>query len=79
MGPALVDTGAQFSCIRPDVAEYLFQMGEPSKLTACSLSCVLADGQRSQLTNAMSTRVKLLSFTWRHEFKILNWDLSRSF
>jgi hypothetical protein len=70
--PALVDTGAQFSCIRGDVAEFLHLMGEPTKFMQCSVSCVLADGQRCQVTNAMNTRVKLLSFTWRHEFKVLN-------
>jgi hypothetical protein len=69
---ALVDTGAQFSCIRAGLAEFLFLMGESSTFSACSLSCVLADGQRSQVTNAMNTRVRLLSFTWHHEFKVLN-------
>jgi hypothetical protein len=70
--PALVDTGAQFSCIRADIAEFLYLMGEPSNFTACSVSWVLADGQRRQVTNAMNTRVKLLSFTWRHEFRVFN-------
>ena len=70
--PALVDTGAQFSCIRADVAEFLFLMGEPSKFVQCLVSCALADGQRCQITDAVKLLVKLLSFSWRHEFKILN-------
>jgi hypothetical protein len=70
--PALVDTGAQFSCIHADVAEFLFLMGEPSTFTACSVRCALADGQWCQVTNAMTLCVKLLSFSWYHEFKVLN-------
>ena len=70
--PALVDTGAQFSCIGADIAEFLFLMGEPPTFAACSVSCALSDGQRYQVTDAMTLRVKLLSFSWRHEFKVLN-------
>ena len=36
--PALVDKGAQFSCIRADVAEFLFLMGEPSKFSNVRLA-----------------------------------------
>jgi hypothetical protein len=70
--PVLVDTGAQFSCVRADVAEFLYLVGEPSTFAACSVSCVLDDGQRCQVTNAMTLHVKLLSFSWGHEFKVLN-------
>jgi hypothetical protein len=69
---ALMDTGAQFSCMQAYVAEFLFLMGEPCTFTQCSVNCVLANGQPCQVTNAMKMRVKLLSFTWRHEFKVLN-------
>ena len=44
--PALVDTGAQFSCVRADVAEFLYLMGEPCSFTSSSVECALADGQR---------------------------------
>jgi hypothetical protein len=70
--PALVDTDAQFSCIRVDIAEFLFLMGEPSTFAACSVSCVLADGKQCQVTDAMTLCVKLLSFSRCHEFKVLN-------
>ena len=70
--PALVDTGAQFSCIRSDVIEYLYMRGEECTFLPCSLSCLLADGQRAQVTDAVGLHVRLLDFSWNHEFKILN-------
>jgi hypothetical protein len=44
--PALIDTGAQFSCIRSDVVEYLYMRGESSVFTSCSVTYVLADVRR---------------------------------
>jgi hypothetical protein len=70
--PALVDTGAQFSCVCSDIAEYLYLMGEPCVFGWCSVGCVLADGTCCDLTNSVRLHVKLLSFTWKHEFKVLN-------
>lgn len=70
--PALLDTSAQFSCIRANVTEFLYLMGEPSTFAACSARCALADGQRCQVSNAITLHVKLLSFSWCHEFKVLN-------
>jgi hypothetical protein len=54
--PALVDTGAQFSCIRSDVIEYLYAMGENSKFSSCSAECVLADGKVCKVSDAVVTR-----------------------
>ena len=70
--PALIDTGAQFSCVRANVAEFLYLMGEPCSFTSCSVECALADGQRCHVTNAVNLHPKLLSFSWLHEFKVLN-------
>jgi hypothetical protein len=70
--PALLDTGAQFSCIRSDVAEFLYLTGEPCVFGACSVGYVLADGTRCQLNNVMKLHVKLLGFSWNHEFRVLN-------
>jgi hypothetical protein len=70
--PALVDTGAQFSCVRADVAEFLYLTGEPCVFSLSSVCCVLADGSRSEVTNAVRLRVKLSDFLWEHEFKVLN-------
>jgi len=69
--PALIDTGAQFSCIRSDVAEFLKLREEPCVVTSCSMTCLLADGQRCEVTEAVKLHVKLLSFSWDHEFKVL--------
>jgi hypothetical protein len=70
--PVLVDTGAQFSCIRSDVIEYLYLAGEPCKFGLCSVVCTLADGSRSKITNSVKFHLKLLKFSWEHEFKILD-------
>ena len=68
---ALTDTGAQFSCVRLDVAEFLSRTGEPCKFLPCSVLCSLADGSRCEVTDAVKFGVKLLKFTWNHEFKLL--------
>jgi len=70
--PALVDTGAQFSCIRTEVAEYLRRVGEPCVFEPCLVGCILADGTRCDVTNSVRLQVKLSDFTWKHEFKLLN-------
>jgi len=69
--PALIDTGAQFSCIRSDVAEFLYRRGEPCVFTSCAVTCCLADGQQCKVTEAVKLHVKILSFSWDHEFKVL--------
>jgi len=68
---ALIDTGAQFSCIRSDVAEFLKLREEPFVVTSCCVTCLLADGQRCEVTEAAKLHVKLLSFSWEHELKVL--------
>ena len=70
--PALVDTGAQFSCIRADVIEYLYLRGERCVLSTCALTCLLANGSKGQVSNVATMHVGLLGYTWNHEFKVLN-------
>jgi len=70
--PALVDMGAQFSCIRSDVIEYLYLATEPCKFCSRSFSGTLADGTRCKVTNAVRLHLKLLTFTWGHEFMVLD-------
>jgi hypothetical protein len=72
--PALIDNGAQFSCIRSDVAEFRYLMEEPCVFTSCSVTCLLAEGQRIEDTDTVRLHVKILSFTWNYEFKILRGD-----
>ena len=69
---AIVDTGAQFSCIRSDVIEYLYLSGLPCSFLPCRVGCLLADGTASQISNAVKIHVSLLSYSWNYEFKILN-------
>jgi hypothetical protein len=46
-------------------------MGEPGRFKACSVICSLADGRECRVTEVVKLHVKLLSFSWDHEFKIL--------
>jgi hypothetical protein len=69
--PALVDTGAQFSCLRSDVVEYLNKRGEMCTFSPCIFPCLLADGTKTQVNDAVKLHIWLLSFSWDHEFKIL--------
>ena len=70
--PALVDTRAQFSCIRTEVAEYLRRVWEPCVFEPCLVVCILANGTRFDVTNSVRLKVKQSDFTWKHEFKLLN-------
>ena len=70
--PAIVDTGAQFSCIRSDVIEYLYCRGVSCSFLPCHVACLLADGTASQISNAVKIHVALLSYSWDYEFKILD-------
>jgi hypothetical protein len=69
---ALVDTGAQFSCLRADIVDRLRKQGEPCRQISCDDVCVMADGRASHINRAVSMRVRLLSFSWCHNFKVLN-------
>ena len=44
--PAIVDTGAQFLCVRSDVAEYLSLTGDHCSFMPCSVICLLTDGKK---------------------------------
>jgi hypothetical protein len=44
---ALIDTGAQFSCICSDIVAYLRRKGEPCEMS-CAVTCKLADGSRTE-------------------------------
>ena len=38
----------------------------------CTVTCLLTDGKTGQVSNAVRLHVGLLSFSWDHEFKVLN-------
>jgi hypothetical protein len=69
--PALVDTGAQFLCLLSDVVAYLYTRSERYTFCSCAFPCLLADGTKTQVNDAVKLHVRLLSFSWDHEFKIL--------
>ena len=68
--PALFDTGAQFSCLRSYVVEYIYTRGERCKFSPCVFPCLLAEGTKSQVNDAVKLHVRLLSFSWDHELMI---------
>lgn len=35
------------------------------------MTCLFADGQRSEVRDAVELHVKLISFSWDHKFKVL--------
>jgi len=70
--PAIVEKGAQFLCIRSDVAEFLSLTGEHCSFMPCSVTCLLTDGNKGEVSNAVKLHISLLSFSWDHEFKVLN-------
>ena len=70
--PALIDTVAQFSCVRSDVIEYLYLANGSCKFSSFSVSCTSADWTRCNVTNAVRLHLKLLQFMWGHEFKVLD-------
>jgi len=61
--PVLVDTGAQFSCLRTDVVEYLHMRGQASKFSECTLLCMLAVGTRTKISDSVTLHVRLLNFS----------------
>jgi len=69
--PALIDTGAQVSCIRADVVEFLRLIREPCAFGECSMRCILADGTRCEVKRTVKLHIKLLGFSWNFELKVL--------
>lgn len=69
--PALVDNGAQLSCIRSDIAEFLYLREKTCAFSSCSLSYLLVDRQQCEVTDAGKLQVKLLSFRGTMNLKLL--------
>ena len=69
--PALLDTGAQSSCIRSDIAEFLRLAGEKRVFKPCSINYVLANGTQCKVEKIVKLRVKILGFSWDHHFHVL--------
>jgi hypothetical protein len=68
---SLVDTGAQFSCIRRDVLQTLSDLGVKAKKGSCRLSCHLAKGLRCEVREVIQLHFLLGKFSWNFQFKIL--------
>jgi len=69
--PSLVDTGAQFSCIRKDVVQLLIDLGLNVKKSECRLTCHLANGLSCEIREMVQLHFLLGTFSWTHQFKIL--------
>ena len=46
--------------------------GENCVFVPCSLTCLLVDVRKGQVNDAVNLHVRLLSFSWDHEVKVLN-------
>jgi len=68
---SLVDTGAQFSCIRRDVMQTLADLGVKVKKASCQLSCHLANGLRCEVKEMAQLHFLLVKLSWNFQFKIL--------
>ena len=53
------------------MAELLYLRGEACTFTLFSVTCLLDEGRRCEVIDAGKLHVKLLSFTWDHEIKVL--------
>jgi hypothetical protein len=69
--PSLVDTGAQFSCIRKDVVQSLVELGLKVKKSECRLACHLANGLSCEIKEMAELHFLLGKNSWNHKFKIL--------
>ena len=58
--PAIIDMGAQFSCVRSDVVEYLALTGEPHSLRSCQVNCLLTDGTTTPVSKVVKLHVGLM-------------------
>jgi hypothetical protein len=68
---SLVDTGAQFSCIRRDVLKELIDKGLKVRTNTCQLSCHVVDGSKCEITEAGMIRCSVGSRTYNFHFKVL--------
>jgi hypothetical protein len=69
--PSLVDTGAQFSCIRRDVMRTLSELGVKAEMGSCRLSCHLANGLRCEIKETVQLHFLIGMFLWNFQFKML--------
>ena len=67
----MVDTGAQFLCIRRDVMQTLVDLGVKAKKDSCMLLCHLANGMRCDVKEMVQLHFLMGSFSWNFQFKIL--------
>jgi len=72
--PLLVDTGAQFLCIRRDVMQTLVDIGVKAKKGLCQLSYHLANGMHCDVKETVQLHFLLGKFSWNFQFKILEGD-----
>jgi hypothetical protein len=69
--PSLVDTGAQFSCIRKDVVQSLIDRGLDVKRSECRLACHLANGLSCEIREVVQLHFLLGTFSCTHQFRVL--------
>jgi hypothetical protein len=69
--PCLVDTVAQFSCIRKDVVQSLIDCSLKMKKSQCRLTYHLANGLSCEIREMVQLHFMSWTFSWTYQFKIL--------
>jgi len=60
--PALIGTGVPIFLCAIRLGRVFFLEGKSCVFTSCSVRCLLADGQRSEVSDVFKLHVKLLRF-----------------
>jgi hypothetical protein len=69
---ALVDTGAQFTCIRRDVVNDMARQGLKVKSEPCEIVCHGVEGSKCQIRETITLRCSVGPCTTRFQFKVLD-------
>jgi hypothetical protein len=69
---ALVDTGAQFTCIRRDVVNDMSRRGLDAITEPCEIVCHGVEGSKCQIKETITLRCSVGPCTKRFQFKILD-------
>jgi len=68
----LVDTGAQWTCVRQDVVQSLAKMGTRMKRIPCEMTCHLANGMSCKIKEMVELHFLIGAFSWNFSFKVLS-------
>jgi hypothetical protein len=70
--PAMMDTGSSLSFLRRDVVDNIKDLKLPYALQMTKEQCLLVNGQKCVITEAITLQIKIRMFSWKFQFFILN-------